>query len=605
MAIPGIQEIQSLATKYSKAQLQKMAKMGMIDPTKAVMAGMMIDRIQKQNMQPPQQTVAEEVMGEAPLPEQPEIPGGVAGLPSGLPEQMAGGGIVAFADGGETEDYAGGGIVAFADGKLVDSRNDPAMRINPRVQAARDQDRYMILAEELRDAERRLAAGDPRAQGDIEALRREMRSIKPAPSAGGIAALLPSAQAETMAPPAPTGMTQEERDRAAIAGGFEQFMGGAKKLGAAAKDVLSLPGRAVAGAAESVITRPLRAAGVDVPYLPESFYGGDRSSMTPYMDALRREEGAALPPISKPEKKKEAGPTSFPPKVSEGKEAPSEEMPAEEARSAMGPARPSFTDRLRNLELDVPAEKTLAGAIKEQEEAETAMGVDKQLFDKLRQDFSETKGKLKDRADKAAGHALMMFGAGLLGARQGQEWQTASRAAQQSLMMYMSGMDKITENEEKINQSMRELALAEDQYKRSRSEKALARVEKQREKIDAFNLENNKIRVQTEIKGAEFALEEIKAKNPAMWQTLNNIAEEQRARGNKNYTALDALRDQQGVQKSGELNRGALFGLWSKMDPAEKFAYKNDFESFVRQYQGGANVGAGGGKSGVKFLGFE
>jgi hypothetical protein len=43
MAIPGIQEIQALATKYSKPQLQKMAQMGLVDPTKAVMAGMMID----------------------------------------------------------------------------------------------------------------------------------------------------------------------------------------------------------------------------------------------------------------------------------------------------------------------------------------------------------------------------------------------------------------------------------------------------------------------------------------------------------------------------------------------------------------------------------
>ena len=70
MAIPGIQEIQALATKYSKPQLQKMAQMGLVDPTKAVMAGMMIDRIQKQNMQAPQQTVAEEVMGgPPPMPE--------------------------------------------------------------------------------------------------------------------------------------------------------------------------------------------------------------------------------------------------------------------------------------------------------------------------------------------------------------------------------------------------------------------------------------------------------------------------------------------------------------------------------------------------------
>ena len=112
MAIPGIQEIQALATKYSKPQLQKMAQMGLIDPTKAVMAGMMIDRIQKQNMQMPQQTVADEVLGQPAMPQQAmpqqQAQPGVAALPSGLPEEMAGGGIVAFADGGDVPGYADG-----------------------------------------------------------------------------------------------------------------------------------------------------------------------------------------------------------------------------------------------------------------------------------------------------------------------------------------------------------------------------------------------------------------------------------------------------------------------------------------------------------------
>jgi hypothetical protein len=37
--------------------------MGLLDPQKAMMAGMMIDRIQKQNMQAPQSTVAQDVLG--------------------------------------------------------------------------------------------------------------------------------------------------------------------------------------------------------------------------------------------------------------------------------------------------------------------------------------------------------------------------------------------------------------------------------------------------------------------------------------------------------------------------------------------------------------
>lgn len=119
MAIPGIQEIQALATKYSKAQLQKMAQRGLIDPTKAVMAGMMIDRIQKQNMQMPQQTVADEVLGAPPAPQpMPQAmpqQAGVTALPSGLPTEMAGGGLVAFADGGDVPGYAKGNLINAAD----------------------------------------------------------------------------------------------------------------------------------------------------------------------------------------------------------------------------------------------------------------------------------------------------------------------------------------------------------------------------------------------------------------------------------------------------------------------------------------------------------
>lgn len=72
----------------------------------------------------------------------------------------------------------------------------------------------------------------------------------------------------------------------------EALLSGIRKPAAAAYDILTLPVRGVAGAFESAVTRPLRALGVDVPYLPESFYGGDRTSMTPMYDKIRREEEA-------------------------------------------------------------------------------------------------------------------------------------------------------------------------------------------------------------------------------------------------------------------------------------------------------------------------
>ena len=132
-----IDQVRELATKYSKPELQRMVQMGVVGPQEAVMAGMMIDRIAKSVMTPPQTTVAQDVLGAAPtaegqgMPPQmgqpPQMPqgqmppppqmaadggimgalpysDGVAALPTNLPD-YAGGGIVAFADGGRPEDY--------------------------------------------------------------------------------------------------------------------------------------------------------------------------------------------------------------------------------------------------------------------------------------------------------------------------------------------------------------------------------------------------------------------------------------------------------------------------------------------------------------------
>jgi hypothetical protein len=111
-----IDEIRELATKYSKPDLARMVQMGMLEPQKALMAGMMIDRIAQSAMRPPQTTVVEDVLSPQPpttaqgqmppgimaAPGAPPPSAGVAALPSGITE-MAGGGIVAFADGGQPQ----------------------------------------------------------------------------------------------------------------------------------------------------------------------------------------------------------------------------------------------------------------------------------------------------------------------------------------------------------------------------------------------------------------------------------------------------------------------------------------------------------------------
>jgi hypothetical protein len=114
-----IAEVQRLATKYSKNELGRMVQMGLLDPQKAMMAGMMIDRIQKQNAQPPQSTVAQDVLGmpgmQQRAPQAAPQAAGLETLPAENIGEYAGGGIVAFADGGDIPGYADGNLVSASD----------------------------------------------------------------------------------------------------------------------------------------------------------------------------------------------------------------------------------------------------------------------------------------------------------------------------------------------------------------------------------------------------------------------------------------------------------------------------------------------------------
>jgi soluble lytic murein transglycosylase-like protein len=131
-----MQEIKDLAIKYSKADLGRMVQLNLLDPQKAMMAGMMIQRIEQQNAKPPQTTAIQDVLGlpavaaaqpaqpqmaQAPQPQMPPqgapapqptmmaAEGGLTTIPADNIGEYAGGGIVAFDEGGEVPGYATGG----------------------------------------------------------------------------------------------------------------------------------------------------------------------------------------------------------------------------------------------------------------------------------------------------------------------------------------------------------------------------------------------------------------------------------------------------------------------------------------------------------------
>lgn len=195
-----IEEIKNLAFKYSKEQLGRMAQMGMIDPQKAMMAGMMRDRVAKEDTKPPTTTVAQDVLGAAPqvqqpaqsqqmgMPQQapaPQAPtqmaatGGITSLP--VQEQdYAGGGIVAFADGGDTDD----GVAHFYDGGTT----SPMGRFVRGIGAATPEQQATYAAQQEQQARERallarqnqlgglfgLSQQTPEQQAEYEQIQREL-----------------------------------------------------------------------------------------------------------------------------------------------------------------------------------------------------------------------------------------------------------------------------------------------------------------------------------------------------------------------------------------------------------------------------------------------
>ena len=124
-----------------------------------------------------------------------------------------------------------------------------------------------------------------------------------------------------------------------------------------------------------------------------------------------------------------------------------------------------------------PSEVTLQGAMKQQDESQKLAGFDPEFYTKTREEELAKKKESPARKNQAVGDALMMWGAGMLGARQGQEWATASESAKQSLLMYQGAMKEIRDSEKEIDKTARELSVAQNQFLHNKSDKASAKVD--------------------------------------------------------------------------------------------------------------------------------
>jgi hypothetical protein len=287
-----INAIRLLATKYSKQQLANLAQTGQIEPQKAVMAGMMIDRIAKSAMAPPQTTVAQDVLGQAPIagqmPPGQMPPQAMQGQPPQMPPQMA------------------------ADGGLM-------------------------------------------------------------------------------------GMLPQSHGVASLHSGLHDMAGGGIVAFAGGGDIPGYAGGTVPDAAP----QPM--------YLPNN------------IDLAK--------------------------------------------------------GNIPIYRTEAPKEVTLSSAAEQQKAADTQAGLDPKFYENLKTDVLKDKEDFAKQKDEAKGMAALQFGLGLMGARKGQEFQTASTAGQQALAQYGSTLKDIKLSEKEMKKDLRQLTMAEQAYKQSNSDKNLAKVD--------------------------------------------------------------------------------------------------------------------------------
>jgi hypothetical protein len=281
-----------------------------------------------------------------------------------------------------------------------------------------------------------------------------------------------------------------------------------------------------------------------------------------------------------------------------------------------------------------PEQVDLAKAAGMRTESERMAGFDPDMYKKLRDEEMAGKEDLGKQREEAKGMAALQFGLGLMGARKGQEFQTASVAGQQALSQYGSAIKDIKASEKEMKKTMRDLTVAENAYKKSNADKDFAKVEDAKNKLQAHeeniakfqneavktgaDLFKNKYQVD-EHKATQLAVADITSKTsfgvaqlhekgadrratlPGEQERIINSTLEDLRKTNPNATYSDAL---QAVKGSGKTNQLQLIENYAddynKLDimqrkDMEKRGITNE-EEYIKYRIGlaGRVTGAGG-----------
>jgi hypothetical protein len=134
----------------------------------------------------------------------------------------------------------------------------------------------------------------------------------------------------------------------------------------------------------------------------------------------------------------------------------------------------------------------LKGISKERLEYMREMGIDPDMYSKMIEKEEGKRGELSKRKKEAKGEALMQLGLGLMGAREGQEFQTFSEAGIRSLAGLREANKELRASEEKLDDRINAFRLADQQAKQTGAEKDLAKRDAELNRVESAQREVNK-----------------------------------------------------------------------------------------------------------------
>jgi hypothetical protein len=288
-----------------------------------------------------------------------------------------------------------------------------------------------------------------------------------------------------------------------------------------------------------------------------------------------------LPPIVEPKKVDAvvpSGPEVFKPKT---EVAPPADQNVPMIRKERG--APEDLTKITAEQIAVPDATSLKAERERREGAYSEAGVDTNMYKEMMAEVASRKEGGAKKREQALGMALMMTGLGLAGARRGQEFQTLSGAGRQALAQFQGTMDNIVANEDKLDNMVRELKMAENNYKKTGAESDLARVRAREDKIETINAKNIELTNAANLESKKLAVTAYgyRDKPGQVVEMVDRILDDMRAT-NPKASFQDAFKVyNQSGGKSGEISKTTAFKEYNDLIAADLTGKKlKEFPTF-------------------------